>query len=852
MALVGSAYSIYTLVSLTQNQIIVAMAAMRGACIFTTSIFFLSMLISVNALAKDHGSSYLARGSTVDTWDGETTAILVSPNGAFACGFYRVATNALTFSVWFHASSRRKTVVWTANRDEPVNGRGSSLAFRKDGGLALLDYNGTAVWSTNTTATSASHAKLLDNGNLVVMDPGGRSLWGSFDSPTDTLLPSQPMTRNTKLVSASARGLLYSGLYTLYFDSDNQLKLIYNGPEISSIYWPNPFNKPWVNKRSTYNSSRYGILEETGRFVASDKFEFEASDLGDKVMRRLTLDYDGNLRLYSLNPTSGNWSVSWMAFHRVCDIHGVCGKNSMCKYIPKLQCSCLKGFEVIDASNWSEGCRRKANITASWDKHRRDNANITASWDKHRRANANSTTTQDFSFRKLAETDFYGYDLAYDEWIPFSKCRNMCLGYVDCQAFGYRKGEGKCFPKVYLFNGKNFPDPPNDIYLKVPKGLLPSPELASTIAYECKVHEKEANVSLQMLKGGTSKFKFGYFLSSALTLLFIEVTLIIAGCCVVYKSERRVEIADEGYMIISNQFRIFSYRELQKATRCFQEELGSGGSGAVYKGVLDDERKVAVKKLNDVIQGEQEFRSELSVIGRIYHMNLVRIWGFCAEKTHRLLVSEFIENGSLDRALFDYQSLFPVLQWSQRYKIAVGVAKGLAYLHTECLEWIVHCDVKPENILLDEDFEPKIADFGLVKLLTRGSNTEMLSRVCGTRGYIAPEWALNLPITGKVDVYSYGVVLLELVKGVRVSRWLVEGEEGVEMAVRCSTQILKEKLAGEDQSWLLEFVDYRLDGEFNHSEAILMLKIAVSCVEEERSRRPSMGHVVETLLSLVE
>ncbi|KAM0894773.1 hypothetical protein ACQ4PT_024240 [Festuca glaucescens] len=647
---------------------------------------------------------------------------------------YRVATNAFTFSIWFNGSAA-KTVAWTANRDEPVNGRGSRLAFCKDGSLALLDYNSTAVWSTNTTATSASRAHLLDNGNLVVKDQHDRSLWGSFDSPTDTLLPWQPMTRNIRLVSASARGLFYSGLYSLYFDSDNQLKLIYNGPE---------------------------------------------------VMRRFTLDYDGNLRLYSLNATSG--------------------------------------FEVVDASDWSKGCRRKANITG----------------------------THDFSFRNLTNTDFYGYDLDYIHPVSISKCRDMCLANADCQAFAYRLGEGECFTKVFLLNGKNFPKPRNDLYLKVPTGVWTSSTLASSVTHACKVHEKEANVSSPMLKDGFSKFKFGYFLSSALTLLFIEVTLITAGCWVVYKWERRPEIEDEGYTIISSQFRIFSYRELQKATNYFKEELGRGGSGAVYKGVLDDQRKVAVKKLNDVIQGEQEFRSELSVIGRIYHMNLVRIWGFCAEKTCKLLVSEFIENGSLASVLFDYQSLSPVLQWGQRYNIALGVAKGLAYLHHECLEWIVHCDVKPENILLDKDFEPKIADFGLVKLLKRGSNAQMLSKVHGTRGYIAPEWALNLPITGKADVYSYGVVLLELVKGIRVSSWMVEGEEEVEMAVRCSTENLKEKLAGEDQSWLLDFVDHRLDGDFNYSEAIVMLKIAVSCVEEERARRPSMSHVVETLNSLVE
>ncbi|KAF0901574.1 hypothetical protein E2562_003547 [Oryza meyeriana var. granulata] len=188
--------------------------AIRGVYIFIRLISFLLMLTI--ALAEDQ-KSYLARGSSISTQD-DTTTILVSPNGYFSCGFYKVATNAFTFSIWFSRSSE-KTVAWTANRDALVNGKGSKLTFRKDGSLALVDYNGTVVWSTKTTANGASRAELYNSGNLIVMDPDSHHLWRSFDSPTDTLLPLQPMAQDTKLVSASARGLPYLGFCTFFFDS---------------------------------------------------------------------------------------------------------------------------------------------------------------------------------------------------------------------------------------------------------------------------------------------------------------------------------------------------------------------------------------------------------------------------------------------------------------------------------------------------------------------------------------------------------------------------------------------------------------------------------------------------------
>jgi serine/threonine protein kinase len=288
-----------------------------------------------------------------------------------------------------------------------------------------------------------------------------------------------------------------------------------------------------------------------------------------------------------------------------------------------------------------------------------------------------------------------------------------------------------------------------------------------------------------------------------------------------------------------------------KATIDFKVELGRGSSGVVYKGVLEDERPVALKKLEHISRGKEEFQAELSVIARIYHMNLVRIWGFCSEGSHRLLVCEYIENGSLASILFSDKNNIS-LDWKQRFNIALGVAKGLAYLHHECLEWVIHCDVKPENILLDKNFEPKITDFGLAKLLSRGGSNENTSHVRGTTGYIAPEWISGLPITSKVDVYSYGVVLLELLSGSRVSELTVGSDAEVHSMLRKLVTTLADKLEGNDESWIDRFVDCKLSGQFSYVQARTLVKLVVSCLEEDRRKRSTMESIVQTLLSFDE
>jgi hypothetical protein len=226
---------------------------------------------------------------------------------------------------------------------------------------------------------------------------------------------------------------------------------------------------------------------------------------------------------------------------------------------------------------------------------------------------------------------------------------------------------------------------------------------------------------------------------------------------------RTVKLSAELEMIsILGLPRRFAYEELAAATENFKTHIGSGGFGTVYKGTLTDQTVVAVKKITNLgVQGNREFCTEISIIGNIHHVNLVRLKGFCAQGRQRFLVLEYMNRGSLDSILFGNGL---VLEWQERVEIALGTARGLAYLHSGCEQRIIHCDVKPENILLHDNLQVKIFDFGILKLLSREQST-FNTALRGTRGYLAPEWLTGSLISDKADVYSYGMVLLEIVTG---------------------------------------------------------------------------------------
>uniref|UniRef100_A0A5B7A678 Protein kinase domain-containing protein n=1 Tax=Davidia involucrata TaxID=16924 RepID=A0A5B7A678_DAVIN len=232
---------------------------------------------------------------------------------------------------------------------------------------------------------------------------------------------------------------------------------------------------------------------------------------------------------------------------------------------------------------------------------------------------------------------------------------------------------------------------------------------------------------------------------------------------------------------------------------------------------------------------------EVSTIGTIQHVNLVRLRGFCSEGNKKLLVYDYMPNGSLESHLFRGKDS-KVLDWKTRYQIALGTARGLAYLHEKCRDCIIHCDIKPENILLDAELCPKVADFGLSKLLGR-EFSRVLTTMRGTRGYLAPEWISGVAITAKADVYSYGMMLFEFLSGRRNSEPSEDGK--IKFFPTWAASVTIGGGGGGDILSLL--LDHSLEGNADAEEVTRICRVACWCIQDDENHRPSMGQVVQIL-----
>ncbi|XP_058073439.1 G-type lectin S-receptor-like serine/threonine-protein kinase LECRK3 [Magnolia sinica] len=743
----------------------------------------------------------------------------VSPSGDFAFGFYPIAKgNFFLLAIWFDKIPE-KTMVWLANRDNPVQ-QGSTAQLTKDGRLVLKDHQGRLIWEPKSINGSVSYAAMLDTGNFILSSSDSVVRWGSFDELSDTILPTQVLNFGGKLSSRLTETNYSIGRFELRFLPDGNLVLnrlaLPTGNAYEAYYRSNTYLSGY---QVIFNQSGYIYVLQRNQSILN--LTPTSLVLTEDYYHRATLDIDGTFRQYKYpkagaSDRSGSavWSVVWSAPDNICTAvqiringSGACGFNSYCSLDNDrwAVCQCPPGFSFFDESNKFKGCKPDDVVQA-------------CKLDPSRRRDL-------FTLWEKEDLDFPGHDYEMLDSVTEDECRDSCLDDCRCTLALFR--DRSCWKKRFpLTNGRITPSSSRKSLIKVLKAnysqllLLPEP----------KEKDQETTILVGSMLLGSSMF------------LNVAFSLVIS-LYVWYRYHKKSRKVQRNPNMLRSNLRSFTYRELEEATDGFKEELGRGAFGTVYKGTMQLDSmatSVAVKKLERVIEeGEKELKTEVGAIGRTHHKNLVQLLGFCNEGAHRLLVYEFMSNGSLASLLFGTSK--PT--WNQRLKMAFGIARGLRYLHEECSSQIIHCDVKPQNILLDDNLMAKISDFGLAKLL-RTDQTRTSTGFRGTRGYVAPEWYKNMPITSKVDVYSFGVMLLEIVC-CRKNVELVLGNEEkavlTDWAYGCYRRGRLDMLLMDDR-----------DAMEDMKRVERLVKLGIWCIQEEPSLRPCMKKVTQILEGAVE
>ncbi|XP_018859485.1 G-type lectin S-receptor-like serine/threonine-protein kinase LECRK1 [Juglans regia] len=790
------------------------------------SVVVCLLLISF-AVGRDqqNQSGHIAPGSLLSPRSDSSSWL--SPTGRFAFGFYQKGRSDHDFAVgiWLVGTEENITV-WTSFRDDPPLTSNALLNFNKDGKLVLMLEGVQHKFITEATDQSASYASMLDSGNFVLYDDKSNIIWQSFRYPTDTILGGQSLFRGNQLASSLNKTDHSTGRFLLMMQYDGNLVLYPANTEDSAgdAYWSSDTYSSFSPNWSLYLNYTGLLLIINGTSTSGRgsliRRIYSPSPSGNVInnsntIYRATLDYDGILRLYShAYDESGNLSVQNKLWESAlpCQVNNFCGLNSYCILDDNQPiCVCLPGTDFLDPNKRNLGCERNFSEAESC---------------------INGKERTEFYSMKTIENMRWG-DRSYVHEPPMSKeeCRKSCLEDCNCGAALIAlisETSGSCMKQnlplryVRKYTEKEFGG--LTAFFKVGMKSIKSGKQSGLHPNKPRiVVPKSAIVQIILV---TSAFTVFSTVSLALSCLFIFKIRIL-------KYGRLLENGDLGPEEIIT-LRLFSYNELKRVTHGFKEEIGKGSFGSVYKGSLQKgKRLVAVKRLEKLIEeGEREFRAEMRAIGRTRHKNLVRLLGYCAEGSKRLLVYEFMSNGSLADLLFRSQRR-PA--WTERVRIALDVARGIFYLHDECGGPIIHCDIKPQNILMDEVWTAKISDFGLAKFLIP-DQTRTFTGARGTRGYIAPEWHKNIPISVRVDVYSYGVVLLEII----CCRRSIELDVSNDDEILLSTWIYKCFVAGE----LEKIVKWE---EVDKTALENMVKVGLWCIQDEPALRPSMKSVVSML-----
>ncbi|THG12924.1 hypothetical protein TEA_014547 [Camellia sinensis var. sinensis] len=583
----------------------------------------------------------------------------------------------------------------------------ATLQLTGDGDLILHDSDGTFVWSTNISSKSVFGMKFTELGNLVLFDPNSETVWQSFDHPTDSLLVGQALFPGQKLISSTNASNWTPGLFSLTLQHHSLSGYVGSNPPLvyfeiySNVNYVKFENESFIGQKipvTSSSSAQFIRLDPNGHLKAYELAGQEWNEVADQL-------------------TSHGVSGSECGYPMSCGNYGICSSNGQCA-CPDDANSETSTFRQISYRQPNLGCSLATPISCDHSQY-------------HTLLELNNASYFYINPYAYTSTNFY-----LDEKLALNDCKTSCLKNCSCKA-------------ALFLNRLGFNDSR--------QGCLLLSEVFSLINNERG--GDDVTMFLKVQKSRRKSKQVMIILGSSLGALF-GVFFVVAFCFFLFRNKGESEELDKFYIDqLPGMPTGFSYEELKVMTTNFDNKLGEGGFGSVFQGTLSDGTNVAVKRLNGFGQVKKSFLTEVETIGSTHHVNLVRLIRFCAEKSYRLLVYEYMSDGSLDTWIFQrHQDL--TLGWQSRKKIIMDIAKGLTYLHEECRQKIFHLDIKPQNILLDECFNVKISDFGLSKLIDK-DQSQVVTMMRGTPGYLAPEWLSSI-ITKKVDVYSFGVVVLEM------------------------------------------------------------------------------------------
>ncbi|KAH6829832.1 hypothetical protein C2S53_020570 [Perilla frutescens var. hirtella] len=743
-------------------------------CCLTVLLFLCSVFSGV--FCDEFARASVPLGFEVNTFDRDK--VWVSENGVFAFGFLEVDVdggNEYVVGIMYNLGDKDSNLpVWTVGGGlkVPVN---STCRLAMDGGLVLINnFSGITLWSSNTSNLGVEKASLLDNGNLVLLSSKDEAVWETFGSPSNTLLPGQSIHYPQTLRPLSATRST-SSYYTFGIRHDGELALMW---EHNVTYWRSHSS----SKEARFNSSGVlGLYDDRGHVVwyVSPK----DSDDPSVRFRHLRFDRDGNLRIYSWDNGSRVWRAVWQAVEDQCSVFGSCGLFSVCGYNSSGPvCGCLfsdslesgvgSGSPALDSGGL--GCKKMVDL-----------------------GNCRMNT----SMLALKQTVLYGVYPPHDLEMSLSEaaCKEYCTNDSSCiAATSMNDGSGLCTIKQTTFvSGYKVPNIHAVSFLKVCSVPLAVPTQPNRHS-----NPKSTSSSGGLPAGGGSR---KWLIGAIAVVVLLTVLVILSLQALVFwllyrrrkiKVRTRIPFGKDARMNPHYSVVIrLSFEEIKELTDNFANQLGT----SVFRGVLPNKTPIVAKVLKEVAVSEKEFRVKVSTLSGTHHRNLVSVKGFCFEPANKCLLYEYVPNGSLEKWLFDQKQHV----WQQKLDVALGVARGLAYLHSECQKCIAHGNLKLENVLLDENMVPKLTDFGLKDLITAQAAAASSSESPSER-----------------DIYMLGEMLLQI--------------------VTC-----KRDVAGENVEKVLEQLN-REDGD--GLEAVQRItRISFWCMQSQPFLRPSIGEVVKVL-----